>query len=335
MPVEFLIGAGWTLVAVILIASFFSARLIVRPGRTRVWSTPKEVGIDYEDVTFPAQDGVRLAGWFLRAPSRVSRPAPTIILIHGWPWCRMGTRANNILNDLPFSRPVHLLPFMKQLHDDGNHVLAYDVRNFGDSESRGVITGGWLESRDTLGALTYLRGRADVDASRIGAIGFSMGGAILTFTVPQTDALRAAVAIQPVTPTVFGKRYAWALMGPLAWIVRPLADLLFRVAGGPSQSFIQPALAVAGARAPILFIQGSGDRWGDPADVARMAANAPGATAIYPETKHRFEGYTWVLSHPDVVLDYFHTHFAPERESAPHGGLAMRLPPSPDARVQA
>jgi hypothetical protein len=39
-----------------------------------------------------------------------------------------------------------------------------------------------------------------------------------------------------------------------------------------------------------------------------MAANTPGSSAIYPTTSHRFEGYTWVLDHPDVTVDFFRTH---------------------------
>lgn len=297
-------------VGLLLIAAMIIARLTVRPGRARIWSTPRAVGLEFEDIAFEAQDGVRLVGWFLPAPASVACPAPVIIVVHGWPWCRMGTQANNIINDLPGSRPVHLLPFMKQLHDQGYHVMAADHRNFGDSESRGVVTGGWLECRDVLGALDFLRGRADVDINRIAAVGFSQGGATLMFALPQTDLLKAVVAIQPTTPSVFEKNYAWALMGPLASILRPLSQMFYRLAGGPSLVSIQPGLAVAGARAPILFIQGTGDRWGSKEDVAQMAAHAPRGSALYPETTHRFEGYTWVLDHPEVVLEFFRSHLA-------------------------
>ena len=309
----FLVNALWVVVALILLTAVFTARLIVRPGRAHIWSTPKALGLEYEDVTFTAQDGATLVGWFLPAPAQVRRPAPVIMVVHGWPWCRMGTQAKSLLNDLPGSRPVNLLPFMKQLHEAGYHVISADHRNFGDSESRGVVTGGWLESRDVLGELDYLAGRADVDMSRIGAIGFSQGGAILMFASPQTDRIKAAIAVQPTTPDVFGPNYARALIGPLARIVTPLSQILYGLAGGPSLSFIQPALIVAGARCPFLFIQGTGDRWGSQADVARMVAMAPGGTVIFPETTHRFEGYTWVLEHPEVSMDYFRTYLGSER----------------------
>src|SRR6185503_1538856 len=140
---------------------------------------------------------------------------------------------------------------------------------------RGVVTGGWLESRDVLGAVIYLAPRADVDAGRIGAIGFTLGGGSVLYALPGTDRIRAAIVVQPTTPSVFTQHYARALMGPLARIVTPISQLLYRIAGGPSFSFIQPALAAAGSRIPVLFVQGTGDRWGSRSDVAAMAAAAP------------------------------------------------------------
>jgi dipeptidyl aminopeptidase/acylaminoacyl peptidase len=305
-----LIGALWVVAGALIVASLFSARLIVRPGRARIWSTPKEVGLEYEDITFKAQDGVNLVGWFIPAPAQVPRPAPLIILVHGWPWCRMGTQANSLFNDLPGSKPVNLLPFMKRLHDEGYHVIAADHRNFGDSESRGVVTSGWLEGRDVVGEVDYLRGRPDVDVDRIGAIGFSQGGSTVMFASPITDRIKAAIAIQPTRGSVFGPRYAHALMGPLAYITLPLSELFYRIAGGPAISSIDVACAAAGARCPFLYIQGTGDPWGTVDDVKRMAAMTPGSTAIYPETKHRFEGYLWVLANPDVSVDFMRKHLS-------------------------
>jgi dipeptidyl aminopeptidase/acylaminoacyl peptidase len=322
MSSALLLNVVLVVVGVILLAGAFSARLIIRPGRAHVWSTPKSVGLDYEDITFKAQDGVNLVGWFMPAPERAGKRAPVIISLHGWPWCRMGTQANSLINDLPGSRPVHLLPFFKLLHDEGYSVLAADHRNFGDSPSAGVITGGWLESYDLLGELDFLETRSDVDMNRVGVVGFSQGGTTLIFAGPQTDRIKAGIAVQPTSANVFAVQYAKALMGPLALIINPLSQLFYSLAGGPSLSSIKPALAAAGVRFPILFVQGTGDRWGTVADVEHMASMAPLGTAIYPETSHRFEGYTWVLDNPEVTMNFFRTHLAAPASAPP-------LPTSP------
>ena len=78
----FLVNALWVVVALILLTAVFTARLIVRPGRAHIWSTPKALGLEYEDVTFTAQDGATLVGWFLPAPAQVRRPAPVIMVVH-------------------------------------------------------------------------------------------------------------------------------------------------------------------------------------------------------------------------------------------------------------
>lgn len=322
-----LIGALWVAAGLLVVSALFSARLIVRPGRVRIWSTPKELGLDYEDISFKAQDGVNLVGWFIPAPVEVQRPAPLIILVHGWPWCRMGTQAKSLLNDLPGSRAVHLLPFMKRWHDEGYHVITADHRNFGDSESCGVVTSGWLEGRDVVGEVDYLRGRPDVDMNRVGAIGFSQGGSTVMFASPITDGIKAAIAIQPTRGSVFGSRYAHALMGPLAYITLPLTELFYRLAGGPAIASIDVAYAAAGARCPFLYIQGTGDPWGTVDDVKRMAAMTPNSTAIYPETKHRTDGYLWLLANPEVGVDFMRQHLSADASKTVTAAVSLSQAP--------
>src|SRR5688572_3072899 len=134
-----------------------SARSIVWPGRARVWSNPrKETGLDYEDVAFAARDGVRLKGWMIPAADARGDPRASIILVHGWLWNRLGNQQSNPINDFPGGKRVMLMPLAAELARAGYNVLMFDLRNFGESERRGVYTGGWLESRDLLGALDYL-----------------------------------------------------------------------------------------------------------------------------------------------------------------------------------
>jgi uncharacterized protein len=311
---------------IILIAAG-SARTIIQPGRNPAWSDPmKDQALPYEDVTFPSQDGVRLDGWFI--PAGTPAPAPTIVMLHGWPWCRMGTRASSRLNDLPGSKPVPLLPLARAYHDAGYNVLMYDQSSFGTSGSRGVLTHGWLEARDLLGALDFLGSRPEVDGTRIAAIGFSLGGSALTFALPHTTRIRAAIAIQPTTPDVFSPRYGRSMFGPLAAVVYPVSELFFRIAGGPRLHYVQPVLAAAGTRdTPILFVQGTGDTWGSVADVQRMADASPNGSILLPETGHRFDGYNYMVERPEISLAFFNEHLGVARrqevaDSAALGGVA-------------
>ena len=292
----------------VVAAGAASSRLIVRPGRNRIWSDPKQdQGLDYEDIRFPSQDGVPLEGWFI--PRAGGGTGPTIVMVHGWPWCRMGTRAASRVNDLPRSKPVHLMPLAKAYHDAGYHVLMYDASGFGDSGRRGVYTSGWLEARDFLGALDWLGHRPDVDQDRIVTIGFSMGGTTLVFALPQTDKIQAAISVQPTTPAVFTPRYGRSLLGPLHALTAPVTELCYRLAGGPTLGFIRPAYAAVGVRTPILFVQSRGDKWGSVEDVEEMARNAPGAVdPLFLDLLDRFDGYTHLVNNPEISLDFFAKH---------------------------
>jgi pimeloyl-ACP methyl ester carboxylesterase len=224
-------------------------------------------------------------------------------LLHGSPWNRLGTTAANILTDLPGSSPVQLLQLVYALNKAGYHLFMFDLRNHGQSASSGPMTFGLGEANDLLGALDYLAGRQDVDVESIGVMGFSVGANTILFTLPRTRLIKAAVAVQPIIPAEFSHRFAHNLLGLFGKLAVPLAELMYRVAGGLRFSAMDPAFAVAGATdTPVLFVQGNGDPWGSIENVTLMAEHTPGAVEpLLVDTSDRFEGYQHIISHPEIV----------------------------------
>ena len=292
---------------VVAIAAFFARRMI-KPPRQPLWATPGDLGLAYEAVHFPAQDGLRLAGWFLPAADS-RRQGSTIALVHGWPWNRLGDAAGDLLSNLTGSTPVDLLRLAFALHQDGYHVLMFDLRNHGESASSPPVTFGQEEARDLLGALAYLNGRAEVDSERVGAIGFSVGANAVLYALAQTGQIKAAVVAQPTTPAIFARRFAADLLGPLGKLVLPLAELLYLASGGSRLRLLRPAAATIAANTPVLFIQGNGDHWGSMEDVARLAAAVPQARGpLYVDTTHRYAGYQYIIDNPKIVTAFFEQH---------------------------
>ena len=41
------------------------SNLMIKPGKSPVFGSPKDVGLQYEDVEFEASDGVTLRGWLI------------------------------------------------------------------------------------------------------------------------------------------------------------------------------------------------------------------------------------------------------------------------------
>lgn len=299
------------LVAGLIVAAVaFMGRHLINPPRQRLWALPSDAGLDYREVEFPARDGLRLSGWFLPASEAAGdQPAagPAVVLVHGWTWNRLGDSGETLLASISGGQQVDLLRLAYELHESGYHVLMFDLRNHGRSASGGPVTFGLQESNDLLGALDYLATRPDVDQGRIGVIGFSIGANALLFTLPHTDRIAAGVAVQPTSPGIYAERYARDLMGPLGPAALTLTNILYQQVGHLPLSAIEPVMAAAGGgETPLLYLQGTGDRWGTVSNVAQMAAKSPGSVdPLFVETHHRYGGYRHIIQHPETVTSFF------------------------------
>jgi pimeloyl-ACP methyl ester carboxylesterase len=298
--VGFLLGA-------LVVAAGYLAKMMIAPMRQSLWKTPTNVGLTFEDAQFPAQDGVRLSGWFIPAVNG----GETVLLVHGWRWNRLGYQAEDMFANVTGSTNVELLSLIKALHRDGFNVLTFDLRNHGLSAAARPVTFGLGEAKDLLGALAYLEGRNDVDLDKIGVIGFSVGANAGLFALPQTNLIHGLIAVQPMTPSLFTDRLAVDFVGFLGSIVRGMAELAYRLFGGPRLDGIKPAFAAAGAdNTPVLYLQGSGDSWGSTDDVSLMAEMTPGAQELlFVRSAHRFDGYQYIIDNPKLATEFFRQAF--------------------------
>ena len=146
---SFIYGLGLFLIILSFIGFFFS----IKPPKINSAITPKDLGLDYEDVNFTTEDNLRLSGWFI--PSSGNKTKKTIILLHGYP-----------------ADKGNILPLNSFLAKDYN-LLLFDFRYFGKSEGR-YTTIGIKEIEDLKAAITFLKKRG---IPEIGIWGFSMGGA--------------------------------------------------------------------------------------------------------------------------------------------------------------
>ncbi len=306
-------GLAGFLLGVTLAAAAFLARTLVAPIRQGLWATPADAGLEFENAEFPAQDGVRLSGWFVPAAAGAKLNGATIVLVHGWQWNRLGYRAQDLFANVTGSTNIDLLFLVQDLHKEGFNVLTFDLRNHGQSATSRPVSFGQSEAKDLLGAMAYLEGRDDVDANKIGVIGFSIGANAALFTLPQTDKIRALVAVQPTTPSLFTSRLAADFLGIFGSAVCGVAEIIYQLFGGTRMEGIVPAFAAAGASdTPVLFLQGTGDRWGSSDDISRMAEMTPRAQELlFVNSTHRFGGYQYLIDHPAVAINFFNRYLLP------------------------
>jgi pimeloyl-ACP methyl ester carboxylesterase len=291
----------------------YVSRRMIAPPRQPLRATPADLGLPYENVQFPASDSVRLSGWFIPAGrpagSRPDRQGATVVLAHGWGWNRLGDAADDLLANLAGTTPVEFLRLAHVLHHEGYHVLLYDQRNHGESASRPPVTFGQQEALDLIGALQYLQAQPAVDGRRIGVIGFSMGANAVLYALPQTDLIRAAIAVQPATAAAFSDRFAHDMLGPLGGVVMPLVEEVYATVGGVRLAGLQPAFAASGSgMTPVLFVQSKHDRWGSVEDVQRMVAAVPCAEGPLYVDGARAEGYRYLIDNPKIAVTFFEQH---------------------------
>ena len=283
--------------------------------RSPVLHPPSEYSLEFENVSFPAHDGIPLEGWYIPASSSMR----LIIANHPMGFSRSGMpahlqpwQADWALSGNAFE--VNLVPDYKILHDAGYNVIAYDLRNHGLSSAAngGVTTSGVIESRDVVGSLAYVRARSDTRKMAIGLFSRCMGGsstlsAMMRFP-SAFDNVRCLVSPQPVTPRVIVERRL-AVMG-LGDRVDDF-DTYVRLRTSVGLDERTPQEWAKSVRVPTFLYQVLDDKLTHPSDVQTMFDNIPIAEKKLQwveGTTARFDGYLEFQRRPQPSLDWFAQH---------------------------
>lgn len=134
----------------------FQERFVYLPDlpSRRVTGTPAAIGLPFEAVKIPSEDGIALDGWYVPSP----QARATLLFLHG--------NAGNIGDRLDLIEMFHRL---------GLNVLIVDYRGYGNSTGTPSETGTY---RDAETAWRYLRETRGIPAGDIVVFGESLGGAI-------------------------------------------------------------------------------------------------------------------------------------------------------------
>lgn len=139
------------------------------PGRA-LEATPKDIGLNYQDVSLTTSDDERLHGWYVPA----TNPRGVLLFFHG--------NAGNI---------SHRLDSIRIFHELGLDTLIIDYRGYGQSTGKATEQGTYLDAQ---AAWDYLVDTRGIPADRILIFGRSLGGAIGTWLGAQNTP--AAVIIE-------------------------------------------------------------------------------------------------------------------------------------------
>ncbi len=219
--------------ALIAYRSFASERSGFVGQRHGVTPTAADAGIPgLTDVSFTREDGAVLRGWYAPGASRAA-----VILTHG-----TGDDRASMLHEA------------RALSAAGFGVLLFDWPGCGESE--GKVQLGDSERRALRSAIEWLSARGDVDAQRIGALGFSIGGYVTAQVAAVDPRLAAIVLIATPGDLLKTTLYQYQRFGPLSQWPALLAD---RWSGARIEQQLPKDLARGMKPRPVLMIGCSED----------------------------------------------------------------------------
>lgn len=278
------------LLLLFFIAGFSFSFYFTRRMKRTAFHTATEYGLDADEVTFVATDGVRLHGCWIPAKDSLR----TVIILHG--------HGGSLDWDL------HRAPF---LHGAGFNVFLFDFRAHGRSEGR-IGTFGYLERRDVLGAIGYIqeRSRKWFDAPQIiGLMGFSYGAIASMLTAPLTDDVRAVVVdggptAMRVALVAHGRDLGLphGLAVWFSWMTIFFTSIRF----GENMFAYEPVRWVGKiSPRPILFIHGELDKYVPDFDDLYAAAGEPKDAWCLKGVAHTKASEVFPVEFRRRVLDFF------------------------------
>ncbi len=212
-----------------------------RPPDRDLKDTPGRFGISYEDIVFSAQDGLKLSGWFIPPTGRNA----ILVGTHGL-----------------FRNRVELLERTVPVMRAGYGVLLYDTRSHGSSE-KGLISLGFHERNDVLGAISYIHRRYQdaAEAPKIVLMGVSMGAAATLEAAVEASNYAALILDSPfpsIRDTV--NRHCWLLLKLPRYPFSSLFLFWFeRLAGFDPERVNSHKAIIRANPVPLMIIVSEGD----------------------------------------------------------------------------
>lgn len=182
--------------------TYIARRETYRPDK-RMYITPQEIGISYDDVNFKAEDGQMINGWFIPAAGAKA----TILYCNG--------RNGNMCDQLAK---------IKFFHGMGVNLMLFDYRGYGKNSGTPNEKGLY---RDAEAAYDYLASRNGIDKNMIIALGESLGGAVAANLCLKRK-IKALVLESPVVSLAIQKKILYPFL-PTEFLLFEKYDTLSKI----------------------------------------------------------------------------------------------------------
>jgi len=159
---------------VYLALSLYITTLAIKATRKLPDSNPASVNLNFQNVDFYSEDGIRLNGWFVP-----NKNLDTVIIIHG-------VDANK--------SDGYILDLMKDTYDMGYSVFTFDLRAHGDSGGKNLGLA-YEEKKDLKASILFLK--QEFDVQNIDLYGISYGGTIVISNSNLDESIQGIVVDSP------------------------------------------------------------------------------------------------------------------------------------------
>jgi uncharacterized protein len=266
---------------------------------------PDDFGLRAESAWFPAEDGVPLHAWYLPADGTAQA---TVILAHG-----IDGNGSDMLPRAWFLVHHHY------------NALVLDLRDHGKSDGN-YVTPGYMEARDVLGGLTYLRQQRHLGGPIV-VFGHSYGAVACLFAAARSPDIAAVIAdgvfisfenmmkratflLARDPEKSYVERIGLRLAGSALaeWLVLPMYYLRTGVWASNDKADVLGAIPRIGDR-PILFIAGQLDQICPPQNTRILyyaAVSSKKQLWVVPNADHDSTYAKEPRLYQRTVLDFLH-----------------------------
>lgn len=250
----------------------------------------RDLGIPYEEVSFPTSYGMTLRGWFFPAGDP---DGPAILYA---PATAKDQRSG--------------LSLVAPLHRAGYSVLLFSYRGHGLSDGDPLgFTYGAQESKDIDAAVAFLSQQKGI--RQIGLMGHSAGAASAILSAARNPLVGVVVAASPFPSVedIWNNNRPWYFPKPLFELTLKIAEWRKRF----SRQDVRPQDVIAGiAPRPILLIHGLRDKRITPQQAQDLyaAAGAPKSLWLVEDVGHAEVRSIVLEEQMPGILDFFNRAFA-------------------------
>lgn len=293
------------------------ANTFIKPFQAPVFDEPENYGLEYEDVSFSANDGVKLSGWLIKGDTD-----KVIIQSHFGVQCsRSGYTPEGRGIFKFYGQDIRFLRQAKYLNDAGYTVLMYDFRNHGNSDEGSLpyVSWGEEEAKDVIAAVDYISHHKDYQNASIGLMSICMGqgASIAAFGMEeglkQYPQIKTMISVQPMDYPCFVNA-----MGLPKFMVNSTTRAIKKQTGRDFNSTSWRPF-VKDVNVPTLVIQNKNDGYLD-ADFVNgvyddLTVDKELMWIDIPKQKgganpNRAAAYQWIGENPEPILGWFNKYIA-------------------------